>query len=380
MKRINLFILFILLSNSNTAFGEYDRNYPSIQSEAAIVLEVNSGEVLYEKNSTKSMYPASLTKIATAIYAIEKGNLADIVEVSHTATKVDGTRVYLEEGERVSLEKLIQGLLINSGNDAGVAIAEHMDGTLVKFAQSLNEYLIKDVGLKNTNFENPHGLFNTKHVTSAEDLARLTQYALKNNVFQSIIGTKELEWKGNAWETTLYTHHKFMREEPYQGIVGGKTGFVDQSGHTLVTIAERDNLYIIVVTLKAASKVDIYKDTKKLLDYGFETFQTIFINEGRISYKNNIKYRIPYDVFYTLQKGKEWQQTVNDKGELEIRDSTKKLIKTVQLDTMLIEQENNELSMPYKSKEQFRPFFLNITIIPIILIGLVTFLSFYRKK
>lgn len=259
---------------------------PNITSGAAILIEESSGRVLFEKNSDSKMYPASLTKVATAIYAIEKGDLEDIVTVSENARQVDGTRVYLEEGEKVPLKKLIQGLLINSGNDAGVAIAEHLDGSEGEFANNINAYL-EEIGVQNTHFENPHGLFNANHTTTAQDLAKITQYAMKNEVFRTIFGTKELKWNGQAWDTTLYTHHKLMGERPYEGVTGGKTGYVDQSGNTLITTAKRGDLSVIAVVLKGQSQVAAYDDTVELLDYAFSHFKMVSIPKGKEYTANN---------------------------------------------------------------------------------------------
>ncbi|GAB3797637.1 hypothetical protein GCM10028868_19200 [Virgibacillus kimchii] len=148
-----------------------------------------------------------MTKIATAIFAIENGDLDDLVTVSSYARNTEGSSVYLEEGETVPLKKLIQGLMINSGNDAGVAIAEHMSGSVEQFSSDLNEYLQENVGVQHTNFENPHGLFDPNHVTTAEDLANITLYAMGNELFREINNTKELNWEGESWDTTLYNHH-----------------------------------------------------------------------------------------------------------------------------------------------------------------------------
>lgn len=195
-----------LFSYSQTLAIELDGE-PNITSEAAILIEESSGRVLYEKNASIPMYPASLTKVATAIYALEKGDLEDIVTVSEKARRVDGTRVYLEIGEKVPLIKLIQGLLINSGNDAGVTIAEYLDGTEEQFAASINAYL-QAIGLKSTHFVNPHGLFAPNHTTTARDMALITQYAMKNADFREIFGIKQLKWDGEAWDTIIYNHHK----------------------------------------------------------------------------------------------------------------------------------------------------------------------------
>ncbi|SOC40932.1 D-alanyl-D-alanine carboxypeptidase family protein [Ureibacillus acetophenoni] len=284
MRKIILLMITLIVINSFITLKTYAQDEPSspkLISEAAIVLEANSGQVLYEKNAKQQMYPASLTKIATAIYAIEKGNLNDVVTVSDNARNVDGTRVYLEEGEKVSLEKLVQGLLINSGNDAGVAIAEHMSGNVEKFGIELNRYLGKVIGVRDTHFVNPHGLFDAEHTTTAKDLAKITQYAMKNETFRNIFGAKEFVWNGEAWDTTLITHHKILKGEfPYEGVTGGKTGYVNESGFTLATTAEKDNLSLIVITLNSYYEEQSYQDTLKLLDFSFENFTTTSVEEG----------------------------------------------------------------------------------------------------
>lgn len=292
-------IFFTFLISIPKTFAKIDPLPPKVNSEAAILMESNSGKVLYTKNAGKEMYPASLTKIATAIYALEKGRLDDMVTVPEEARSIKGTRVFLDEGERVTLKKLLQGLLINSGNDAGVAIAQHLSGSVEQFAVDLNEYLTSEVGVENTTFANPHGLFDPKHVTTAKDLGQITQYAMKNEVFRKLFGTKTLKWDGESWDTTLYTHHKLMREDPYEGITGGKTGYVDESGFTLATSAKRNNLSLIVITLNSERQSIAYEDTKKLLDYGFDNFETFSLSKGKNFYSGDIKYKLPRNLYVT---------------------------------------------------------------------------------
>ncbi len=227
MKKLFLLLLISIIASplfTSTVQAASDTGPPSLTSKAAVMMDADTGDILFAKHANDAMYPASLTKIATAIYAIENGDLDSIAMVSEKARNIDGTRVYLEKGEKVTLKKLIQGLLINSGNDAGVAIAEHLSGSVDKFASDLNAYLKKKVGVQDTHFENPHGLFDPDHVTTASDLAKITQYAIRNDVFRNIFGTVELEWNGASWDTTLLTHHKMMRQMPYEGVTGGKTG------------------------------------------------------------------------------------------------------------------------------------------------------------
>ncbi|MBN8202711.1 D-alanyl-D-alanine carboxypeptidase (plasmid) [Cytobacillus firmus] len=329
MKMLLIYVSILVFLNSPSIIVQAEEE-PAISSEAAILIDSKTGEVLFEKNSNKRMYPASLTKIATAIYAIEKGNLNDIVTVGKNARVTEGTRVYLEEGETVNLQKLIQGMLINSGNDAGVAIAEHLSGSNERFSKELNMYLA-DLGLKETNFKNPHGLYDPEHVTTAEDLAFLTRYAMENSIFREIFGTKELKWKGVSWDTTLYTHHKLMREFPYEGVIGGKTGYVDQSGHTLVTAAQRKDLSLIAVTLKAPSQEIAYNDTMKLLDFGFNNFKTSSLSKGTDFQINNIVYNATTKLYITQSTQSNVLSTLKDDGKIEILYPSAKLLSDIQL-------------------------------------------------
>ena len=319
---------------SSTVFGEDAPAPPTISSEAAIILEADSGQILFDKNADVPMYPASLTKIATAIYAIETGNLDDIVTVSSKAREVDGTRVYLEDGEKVTLKKLLQGLLINSGNDAGVAIAEHLSGSVEQFADDINKYLKNVIGIENTNFENPHGLFDPNHVTTAEDLAKITQYAMHNEVFREIFGTQELEWQGESWDTTLYSHHKIVKGEiPYEEVTGGKNGYVDQSGFTLATTAENNQLDLIVVTLKSSSEAIAYQDTVSLLDFGFNHFVTSSIAEGKTFDVDGVEFMTKDTLFYTYPKSGQVHTEVNKDGTLEVMAQDGTVLASYELDS-----------------------------------------------
>lgn len=355
MRKV-IFIVTLLAINFlyvTNAFAETNLSSPTLASEAAIIVEANTGEILFEKDANELMYPASLTKIATAIYAIENGRLEDIVTVSSDANRVEGTKVYLEVGEKVSLKKLLQGLLINSGNDAGVAIAEHLSGSVELFSHDLNTYLKNVVGVENTNFENPHGLFNTKHMTTAEDLAKITQYAMKNNTFKEIFSTKELEWNGESWDTTLITHHKILKGEiPYEGVTGGKTGYVDQSGFTLATTADNDNLSLIVITLKSSTEKDAYQDTEKLLDYGFENFASI--KKGTVFTVGVQKYKTSHTLNYISPLNEQINKKVNEDGTLNIFNHENTLIATFQLEKINREiqnQINNKKEMESLSKD-----------------------------
>ncbi|MFD2637296.1 D-alanyl-D-alanine carboxypeptidase family protein [Piscibacillus salipiscarius] len=339
LTRVLIPILIIILLTPFQIFGEEHKNI-NINSEAAILVDANSGEVLYSQSAEKSMYPASITKIVTAIIAIEQGNLGDTVTVSENARNVIGTRVYLEPGEQVKMEKLVKGLLLNSGNDAGVAIAEHMDGSVEDFSDRMNRFVKEEIGVTNSNFENPHGLYDPKHVTTASDMAKITQYAMQNETFREIVGTKQMEWDGEGWDTTLYNHHRLVRQR--DDVTGVKNGFVSQSGFTLVSSASQEHLDLIVVTLNSTTADAAYQDTNELLDYGFENFKTFTVEATSQNYQiGNREYIFEDDFVFTADRNLVWTHEVNQQGQLIIKNDQGMTIDAYDLQEVLPASTNN---------------------------------------
>lgn len=383
MRKIILLIAVIITLNLyftiKTDAAE-ETTPPELVSNAAVMIDSETGTVLYGKNSNKKMYPASLTKIATAIYAIETGNLNDIVTVSENARNTEGTKVYLEGGEKVKLKKLIQGLLINSGNDAGIAIAEHLNGSVERFSNEINTYLKNEIGVKNTHFANPHGLFNPNHVTTAKDLAMITQYAVKNATFQEIFGTVELEWHGETWDTTLLTHHKLMRQMPYEGITGGKTGFVNQSGFTLATTVKRDDLSVIVITLNSNVKSASYKDTINLLDYGFENFKKSIIPKGKTFKAGVQEYVTSEKITYTHRLNEQIRKEMNDNGLLKIVSQNGSTISSYRL-TKVKKEKIKEIKTVHKDVKTNSMFgdYVPTLVATLIIIVMGLLVLFYRR-
>lgn len=345
MKKIVVFMLMTIclcISPKTIVFAS-EVTSPEISSESAIIVDSETGAVLYEKNAEIRMYPASLTKIATAIYAIENGNLDDIVTVSENAAKTDGTSVFLEPGEQVPLKKLIQGMLINSGNDAAAAIAEHLDGN--NFEEKINHYLFTKVHVKNTHLTNPHGLFDENHYTTAEDLAKITSYALQNDTFKEIYGTKDLKWSGKSWDTTLITHHLLLKGEiPYDGVNGGKTGYVPESKFTLATTALQNNMELTAIVLKGINDKAVYNDTISLLDFGFDRFKHSFISNTEIfeskgktftTGSRNIKITIPANSY---------EKIISPNGQLQLTGPNGNVIQTV----ALVEKRNKKKEIPHR--------------------------------
>ncbi|MEQ6377464.1 D-alanyl-D-alanine carboxypeptidase family protein [Bacillaceae bacterium S4-13-56] len=382
----SIFFLFIFSCLNRIVLAEEEIEPPYISSESAILIDAKSGQVLYDKYSNNEMYPASTTKIATAIYAIEKGDLMDIVTISKNARGTVGSSVYLDEGEEISLKKLIQGLVINSGNDAAVAIAEHIDGTVEQFSESINKYLKNKVGVSNTHFINPHGLFDPSHTTTASDLAKITQYAMKNETFREIFGIKELEWNGQSWSTTLYTHHKLMREAPYEGVTGGKTGYVNESKFTLVTTAERENISLIVVVLKG-SKEGIYDDTVELLDYGFNNFESTVIPKGKEFVTDESEIFVSEDnLYFTQLLDEETKPELMNSGKLVIDQTFDQLDISFHLAKKPVEVEEMNVPQIVKKNEQedgtrtLSGFFLMIVIVEILAVSILFSLKRFFKR
>lgn len=240
-----------------------------LSARSGVVIDRQSGRVLYAKNAEAKMPMASTTKVMTAICALENGNLDDIVEVHPSAVGVEGSSMYLGHGEKITLENLVYGLMLASGNDAAVAIAMHMSGSVENFSDLMNDTAVK-IGAKNTSFKNPNGLDAEGHYTTAYDLALITRYGLENvNGFAEIVKTyeKKMPWHGKDYDRILHNHNKLLRL--YDGCDGVKTGFTKKSGRCLVSSATRDNLGVIAVTLNAPNDWD---DHTKMLDYAFENF------------------------------------------------------------------------------------------------------------
>lgn len=380
-----IFILALIPFASTTVSAESDL---PLMSEAGIMIDAKSGIALYEKNANKKMYPASLTKVATAIYAIEHGDKNELATVSKKAAEADGSSVFIVPGEKIELSKLIAGMLINSGNDAAIAIAEHMSGSEKLFMEDLNEFLRKEVNVTNTHFTNPHGLFDENHVTTASDLAKITQYAMKNEIFREYFGKKDLPWDVETWDTTLVTHHKILKGElPYEGITGGKTGFVSKSGYTLISTATRGEQDLIAVTLKAPSNKDAYSDTELLFNYGFENFKSAKIDKKSILYSANRSnsYTLNEDLYYTHLISDEPTLKTNNDGILSITNQEGTAIKSFDL-KMVSDVKNTEVPVSNKEEtineeaKKFSVSSLGWAACVILIIMITVFLKKSRKK
>lgn len=244
---------------------------PQVSAEAAVLMDLNSGQVLWAKNEHQQRSPASTTKILTALIALEKGNLNDTVTISPEAVRVEGTRVYLVEGEKQSLENLLYAMMLNSANDAAYSIAEHVGGTVEAFSQLMNEK-VKALGAQNSNFVTPSGLDEEGHTTTAYDLALITKAAMADPKFREIVATKTRPWQGAQWESTLINQNELL--STYEGTTGVKTGYTTKAKNCLVVTAERNGEAFLAVILGSPTKKNSFADGKALLDYAFNNFYT----------------------------------------------------------------------------------------------------------
>lgn len=265
IKRIlalSLIIIFALGYTHGYALG--------ISASSAVVINTLTGEVAYEHNAHQIRPMASTTKIMTAICAIENGDLNDMVKVHPKAVGVEGSSMYLAHGEVISLKDLLYGLMLSSGNDAAVAIAMHISGSVDAFAELMNKTAVK-IGVKNTSFKNPNGLDDENHYTTAHDLALITRYGMNIPEFAEIVGTDTIKvpWHERTYPRVLKNHNKLLNM--YEGANGVKTGFTKKSGRCLVSSAKRDGLDFIAVTLNAPND---WNDHKILLDYAFGSYES----------------------------------------------------------------------------------------------------------
>lgn len=249
---------------------------PNINSRSAIVFDRNSKEVIYGKDENTKKKMASTTKIMTCIVVLEKGELTDTVIVSKNAAGTGGSRVGLKTGDKATVQDLLYGLMLCSGNDAAVALAEHVGGSVEGFAELMNAKA-KELNLSNTNFVTPHGLDNENHYTTAYELAIMADYGLKNKTFRSIVGTKNITININRKPRNLNNTNELLGS--VSGVYGVKTGFTNGANRCLVSSCKRDNLDIITVVLGADTKKFRTQDSLKLINYAMNNYKDINVEK-----------------------------------------------------------------------------------------------------
>lgn len=250
---------------------------PSIQSEAAIVMEASTGSILYNKSAYDAYYPASTTKLMTSLLAIEQCPLSDVITCSKASVESigwDSSRIGLVAGESINMENALYAILLASANEVSYAVAEHIGGTVDSFVSMMNQRA-KELGCVNTNFVNPHGLDNEAHYSCPYDLALIARKAIEYTTFRRISGSYNHqipETNKNDARWISNTHPFIKKNTVYDGVFAGKTGSTSKAGNCLVTCAEQDGMTLICVVMKAPNSATVQSDTKILLDYAFDNF------------------------------------------------------------------------------------------------------------
>lgn len=259
--------------NSSAAKGAY----PEPLAKAALLMDATSGRVLYQKNAYEQMPPASVTKIMTAMLTAEQGNLNQDVLISKNSAETPESSVWLEEGEILTREQLLYACMLNSANDAAVALAESVSGSIEKFVELMNRRA-RELDMKDTHFCNPHGLHDTNHYTTAYDLGLLSREALKNPDFCKVVATKTttIPWTGNDFDRLLVNQNRLLNR--YDGTIGLKTGYTKEAGNCVVGAAQKGSLVLIAIALNSPT---VYEDLIQMLDYGFSNYnlETIVLNQ-----------------------------------------------------------------------------------------------------
>lgn len=361
MKKFLSFLLVFLFSI--TTFSDpisvfADSKDVSISSPNSVVLDYETGKVLYDKNGNKKIYPASTTKIWTAYLVIKNvENLDDPIEIDRDLA-VDGSSMYLEKGEIFTVRELLQGLLIHSSNDAAEVLAEYVSGSKDAFADLMNEEA-KAIGAKNTHFNNPHGLPDKKHYTTAYDMALIAREAMSNELIREIVSTKSVTFEMRDTPTsrhfitrTFFNTNKFLTSTEkikYKGkyidikydIVDGiKTGYTDDAGRCLLSSAVKNGMRVISAVFKDTG-TDVYVDSRTLIDYAFDTYYTqtiinkadytnskrvLFTKEKELLYEPEFNYKI------VLEKGSKASENYTTKVNLDYNLPVKKGDKVGTLD------------------------------------------------
>ena len=305
MKKIfyNILIFLLILLNFSTVCaddvdneGEFENTVevtassvtalPKTNSRRYIVYDRISKSMIIGKNEDVKSAMASTTKIMTSIVILEKADLDEMVTVSAKAGGTGGSRLGLKKGDKASVKNLLYGLMLRSGNDAAVALAEHVGGSVKEFAEIMNEKA-SELGLTNTHFVTPHGLDDANHYTTALELAKLTDYAMNNETFAKIVGTKSITIYINNQPRQINNTNELLGT--LNGVVGVKTGFTNNAGRCLVTETKRNNMDIITIVLGADTKKDRTKDSVNLIEYTFSKYKMYNVEEQIIEEFNKWK-------------------------------------------------------------------------------------------
>ena len=272
-KAFGFIFAFLFVFSAFSIPASAEQTSTSLSAQSALLMEADSGTVVFEKNAHTRLPMASTTKIMTALVALELATPDTVISIDKRAVGTEGSSIYLCEGEELTLEELLYALMLESANDAAVAIAIGVCGSEEGFVDEMNRRAAA-LGLSDTHFANPHGLDAEAHYTTAYELAIIAKEALNNPLFKTIVSTRKttIPHQNTNGVRLLVNHNKMLRQ--YDGCIGVKTGYTQKSGRCLVSAAERDGVTMIAVTINSP---DDWNDHTKLLDYGFANYQSILL-------------------------------------------------------------------------------------------------------
>jgi D-alanyl-D-alanine carboxypeptidase (penicillin-binding protein 5/6) len=272
-KRLLYVILFVFLMFFNDSCLMAEESPQNVDAKAYVIMDTITGRIIAEKNQHNKRAMASTTKIMTAIIALERGDLCSKVEVSKKASSVRGSSFHLKHGDKLTLEDMLYGLLLCSGNDASIAIAEHIAGSQENFVQIMNQKAL-EIGAFDTSYKNPHGLDEPDHYTTARDLATISRYALSFEKFREIVSSREKVITHGGLTQTIYNTNKLLWKD---GTTGVKTGYTGMAGRCLVASVYKKGYELISVVLDSPSN---FNSSYNLLNYGFSKYNLKLIVEG----------------------------------------------------------------------------------------------------
>lgn len=265
--------IFLLISTSFFFEKSFENGSVAVAldraSKGAVCIEWTSRKVLYDDGAHNKTFPASTTKILTALVVLDNMHLLEKITIPKEAVGIEGSSLYLREGEVLTVEDLLYGMMLRSGNDAATALALAVSGNLTDFAKKMNEKA-RECGARNSNFVNPHGLHHPDHYTTAYDLALITAEAMKHQYFQTIIMSQKARIGEGDSTRVIANKNKMLRL--YNGANGVKTGYTKNSGRCLVSSAKRNGMQLIAVVLNHG---DMWGDSMSILDYGFDTYEMV---------------------------------------------------------------------------------------------------------
>ncbi len=276
LKIISIILLILMLLCQTYFIFNGEKIVFASGYSSEIVMEVNSNRVLYQSNAKEKKYMASTTKILTAIIIIENCNLDEIVTITSKSVGIEGSSIYLEVGEKITVRDLLYGLMLRSGNDCAETLALHFSGSIANFAKVMNDYAQK-IGAKDSHFVNPHGLHDDNHYTTAYDLALISCYAIKNAQFKKIVSTKSIDISFSTRDYKRHLKNKNKMLFEFEGSTGIKTGYTKKAGRCLVSSCYRDGLELVCVVLNCPP---MFEQSKMLFNNAFSQYKQVKLVES----------------------------------------------------------------------------------------------------